>query len=193
MKKKVTIYCASSSKIAPVYIEQARLLGQNLAIRGWECINGAGSQGLMAEVSNAVLEAGGSVTGVIPRFMVDEGWYHPSLSELIVTENMHVRKQIMAERSDGCVALPGGIGTLEELMEIITWKQLGLYTKPIVVLNTNAYYDDLLKMLEKAVEENFMHLRHKEIYRVTSSVEEALDIVGESDCWMENPRAIAAL
>lgn len=191
--KTVTVYCASSSKIAEIYVDYARQLGRALAFRGWTCINGAGRLGLMAEVSNATLTAGGRVTGVIPRFMVDEGWHHPSLSDLIITDDMHRRKQIMAEQSDGCIALPGGIGTLEELMEIITWKQLGLYAKPIVVLNVNGYYDDLLKMLEKAVAENFMHLRHKDIYRVTSSVEEALNSIAEPEEWLENPRAIAAL
>lgn len=191
--KTVTVYCASSSKVAEVYVEHARRLGVAIASRGWSCVNGAGNRGLMAEVSNAVLSSGGRVTGVIPRFMVDEGWFHPSLSELIVTETMHSRKQIMAERSDGCIALPGGIGTLEELMEVITWKQLGLYKKPVVILNINGYYDDLLKMLGKAVAENFMHLRHKEIYQSTSSIEKALEIIELAGEWMENPRSIAAL
>jgi len=191
--KTVTVYCASSSKIPDIYVEQARLLGKAMASRGWSCINGAGNRGLMAEVSNAILSSGGTVTGIIPQFMVDEGWVHASLSELIITENMHIRKQMMAERSDGCLTLPGGIGTFEELMEIITWKQLGLYKKPIVILNINGYYDDLLKMLQKAIDENFMHLRHQEIFKVTSSVEESLDFIAKTEEWLSNPRSIAAL
>ena len=191
--KTITIYCASSSKIDPVYMEQAALLGNLMASRGFACINGGGNKGLMATVSDAVLAEGGKVIGVIPQFMVDEGWFHPCLTEMIVTDGMHTRKQTMAKKSDGCIALPGGIGTLEELMEIITWKQLGLYEKPIVILNINGYYDDLLKMLGKAIAENFMHLKHQHIYQVTNSIEEAIKIIEENEVWMKNPRSIAAL
>ena len=191
--KKITVYCASSSQISPVYMEQAVLLGALMASRGLTCINGGGNKGLMSTISDAVLAANGKVTGVIPQFMLDEGWFHPNLTELIVTKDMHTRKQIMAQKSDGCIALPGGIGTMEELLEIITWKQLGLYDCPIVILNINNYYDDLLKMLEKAVKENFMHLEHQRIYEVAVSVEEALNVIESGKKWIDNPRSIAAL
>ena len=133
----VTVYCASSTQIDECYFEAARRLGMLLAQKEIRIINGAGSMGLMATVSDAALDAGGKVTGVIPSFMVEQGWHHQQLSELRITDTMHERKQLMADLSEGVVALPGGCGTLEELLEIITWKQLGLYIHPIVILNTN--------------------------------------------------------
>ena len=122
--QNVCVYSASSTKIAPAYFATAEELGRLLAIRGINLINGAGSIGLMAATSNAALAAGGTVTGVIPRFMVEQGWNHTGLTRLVETETMHERKQLMAEMSDGVIALPGGCGTMEELLEIITWKQL---------------------------------------------------------------------
>ncbi|MDL2241725.1 TIGR00730 family Rossman fold protein [Bacteroidales bacterium OttesenSCG-928-L03] len=191
--KTITVYAASSSQLDPVYFQAARELGTLLAGQGIACINGAGNKGLMSAVSDAVLEAGGRVIGVIPQFMIDEGWCHDSLTELVVTPDMHVRKQTMARRSDACIALPGGIGTLEELMEIITWKQLGLYTHSIIILNVNHFYDDLLKMLERIEQERFMHPKHIHIWRVATTPEEALDIILSNPEWESNPRSFAAL
>ena len=120
------------------------------------CVYSASSTiGLMRSVADAVLENGGEVTGVIPHFMVEQNWHHTGLTELIEVTSMHERKQIMADMSDGVIALPGGCGTLEELLEIITWKQLGLYLKPVVILNINHFYDPLLEMLNQAIEQNF--------------------------------------
>ena len=123
----VCVYCASSTKIDPTYFEAARELGTLLGQRRIRLINGAGGIGLMSATSDAVLAAGGEVTGVIPRFMVEQGWHHKGLTEMIEVENMHQRKQKMADLSDAVIALPGGGGTLEELLEIITWKQLGIF------------------------------------------------------------------
>jgi uncharacterized protein (TIGR00730 family) len=191
--KTITVYCASSSKIDPIYTASAQELGRLMAEKNMTCINGAGNGGLMRILSDAMLKHGGKVIGIIPRFMVEEGWFHPSLTEMIVTDDMHSRKQLMAKKSDGCIALPGGIGTWEELLEVITWKQLGLYSQPVVILNVNHYYDDLLKMFEKAVRENFMHLQHQNIYRVASSPEEALLVMEKQEVWHKDPRSIAAL
>ena len=110
----------------------------------------------MRSVADAVLENGGEVTGVIPRFMVEQGWHHTGLTRLVEVESMHERKQLMADLSDAVIALPGGCGTLEELLEVITWKQLGLYLNPIVILNTNGFFDPLLDQLKRAIDENFM-------------------------------------
>lgn len=189
----VTVYCASSSKVDISYINAAKELGFLLANRKITCINGAGGKGLMAAVSDAVLSKGGYVIGVIPQFMIDEGWYHKNLSEMIITQTMHERKQMMADKSDGCICLPGGVGTMEELLEVITWKQLGLYSKPIVLLNTNNYYNRLLDMLEKAVEENFVRSEHKNIFRVAKTPEEVLSFLELKEVWHENPRSIAAI
>lgn len=151
----VCVYCASSTKIPPVYFDAAKELGRLLGERKLRVVNGAGNIGLMCAVSDAALAAGGTVTGVIPHFMVEQDWYHKGLTELIEVETMHERKQLMANLSDAVIALPGGCGTLEELLEIITWKQLGLYLNPIVILNINHYYDPLLELLRNAMNENF--------------------------------------
>ena len=191
--KNVCVYSASSTKIAPVYFAMAEELGRLLAINDINLINGAGSIGLMAATSNAALEAGGTVTGVIPRFMVEQGWHHNGLTQLIETETMHERKQLMADLSDGVIALPGGCGTMEELMEIITWEQLGLYLKPIVILNIDGFYDPLLEMLQRAIEKNFMREEHKNIWQVATSPQEAIDLIYSTPWWDKNVRKFAAI
>ena len=173
----ITVYASASSLISPVYFDAAANLGKLLAENSIKCVNGGGIKGLMAAVSDAILENGGSVCGVIPQFMFDNGWVHPSIQEVIVTPDMHSRKQVMAERSDACIALPGGVGTLEELLEIITWKQLGLYMKPIVILNTAGYYDHLLAMLDKADRDNFIHVKSSVSWQVAATPEEALNLI----------------
>ncbi|MDR3218408.1 MAG: TIGR00730 family Rossman fold protein [Dysgonamonadaceae bacterium] len=179
--KTITVYAASSSHIPPQYFQAARELGKLLAINQITCINGAGNSGLMATLTDAVLENGGEVCGIIPRFMVDAGWVHPAIKNLIVTPDMHVRKLTMAEKSDACIALPGGVGTLEELLEIIAWKQLGLYTHKVIILNVNGFYNDLLAMIDKLYRENFMTHNLSGLWQVADSPEEALHIILESE------------
>lgn len=162
--KSVCVYSASSTKIDKKYFDAAEDLGRLLAKNEINLINGAGCLGLMKAVADATLEDGGTVTGVIPHFMVEQGWHHKGLTKLIETENMHERKQLMADLSDGVIALPGGCGTLEELLEIITWKQLALYLKPIVILNIDGFFDPLLEMLDRAIDENFMRIEHGNIW-----------------------------
>ena len=191
--KNVCVYSASSTKIAPVYFAVAEELGRLLASQGINLINGAGSIGLMGATSNATLEAGGTVTGVIPRFMVEQNWHHTGLTQLIETETMHERKQLMAELSDGVIALPGGCGTMEELLEIITWKQLGLYLKPLVILNIQGFYDPLLEMLERAIDGNFMRSEHRAIWQVATSAQEAIDLLHTTPWWNKEVRKFAAI
>ena len=191
--KNVCVYSASSTKIAPVYFAVAEELGQLLALRGINLINGAGSIGLMAATSNACLAAGGTVTGVIPRFMVEQGWQHKSLTQLIETETMHERKQIMAEMSDGVIALPGGCGTMEELLEIITWKQLGIYLNPIIILNIDGFYNPLLEMLQRAIDGNFMRPEHQNIWQVATSAQQAIELLYTSPIWNKDVRKFAAI
>lgn len=164
-----------------------------IAEHGLTLITGAGKLGLMNTIENAALEAGGKVTGVIPSFMVREGWHHEGLTELIETPSMHERKQTMANLSDGIIALPGGCGTMEELLEIITWKQLGLYVNPIVILNVDGFYDALLAQLEKAVEENFMRTIHADIWKVASTPVEAMELLLSTPKWDKNIRKFAAI
>ena len=189
----VCVYSASSTKINPVYFKAAEELGSLLAEHHIRLINGAGSIGLMCAVADAVLKNGGEVTGVIPRFMVEQNWHHTGLTELIEVESMHERKQKMATLSDGIVALPGGCGTLEELLEIITWKQLGLYLNPIVILNVNGFFDPLLEMLGKAIDENFMRQQHGDIWKVAQTPEEALRLLYETPVWDISIRKFAAI
>ena len=191
--KNVCVYSASSTKIAPIYFAVAEELGRLLASKGINLINGAGSIGLMGATSNATLAAGGTVTGVIPRFMVEQNWHHTGLTKLIETETMHERKQLMANLSDGVIALPGGCGTLEELLEVITWKQLGLYLNPIVILNIDGYFNPLLEMLHKAIDENFMRKEHGRIWKVASTAEEAIELLYTTPIWDKEIRKIASI
>ena len=191
--KSVCVYCASSSKISSVYFDATDQLGLLLAKNNINCICGAGNKGLMNSLTDSVIRNGGHVTGIIPQFMVDEGWHHQKLSEIIVTETMHERKSLMAEKSDAVIALPGGCGTLEELLEIITWRQLGLYNKPIVILNVNGYYDDLIRMLEKAISESFMREEHKKMWHVASNALEAVELLQNNRNEFHNDRKRAAI
>ncbi|MCR5139782.1 MAG: TIGR00730 family Rossman fold protein [Bacteroidaceae bacterium] len=189
----IAVYCASSTRIRKSFFDAAEAVGRLLASRGVGIVTGAGNLGLMNTVENAALEAGGRVVGVIPEFMVREGWHHTGLSELIVTADMHERKQTIANITDGCIALPGGCGTLEELLEVITWKQLGLYLNPIVILNLDGYYDALLAQLQTAVDEHFMRDIHADIWRVATTPDEAVEMVLTTPKWDGSIRKFAAI
>ena len=191
--QSVCVYCASSTQIDEKYFRAAEKLGTLIAQRGLRLITGAGKLGLMNTVQDAALAAGGEAVGVIPTFMVREGWHHEGLTQLIETASMHERKQTMADLSDGVIALPGGCGTMEELLEIITWKQLGLYLNPIIILNVDGFYDHLLAQLSKAVEDNFMRSIHADIWRVATTPEEAIELLLSTPTWDKNVRKFAAI
>lgn len=188
-----TIYSASSGQVPAVYLEAARTLGRLIASGNHTLVNGAGRTGLMGACTDACLAAGGKAIGVIPQFMIDQGWQHRGMTELLVTPDMHRRKELMAEKSDACIALAGGVGTLEELLEIITWKQLGLYLKPIIILNTNGYYDALLAQLQRAADECFMRPQHTAIWSVAATPEEAIQLALSTPLWDASVRKFAAL
>lgn len=189
----VCVYCASSSKLDQKYFDAAIALGQELAKNDVKLVYGGGNRGLMGVLADEVLKQGGHVTGVIPQFMHEEGWSHDSLSELSLVGTMHERKFKMSASVDAAIALPGGCGTLEELLEVITWKQLGLFTRPIIIVNTDGYYDPLLQLFNNAIAENFMGDQHLQMWTVVASPEEVLPAIGNSLKWMDNPRSIAAL
>lgn len=172
--RTIAVYGASSPSIPACYKDAAGELGTLMANRQIRLVNGAGKEGVMGACSDACLKGGGSVCGVIPRFMVENGWCRDGLSELVITEDMHERKRKMASLSDAAIALPGGCGTLEELSELITWKQLGLYTKSLVILNTNGFYNELLRFFQKAVDESFMRREHLSLWAVADTPDEAL-------------------
>ncbi len=189
----VCVYSASSTKIDAAYFDAARELGLLLAQNHIRLVNGAGKMGLMAAVADAALSNGGEVTGVIPHFMIEQGWHHTGLTELIEVDSMHQRKKKMADLSDAVIALPGGCGTLEELLEVITWKQLGLYLNPIVILNTKGYFNPLLEMLAQAVEENFMRVQHGAIWQVAETPQEAIRLIQSIPLWDASIRKFAAI
>lgn len=189
----ICVYCASSNKVADIYGETAYELGALLAREGITVVTGAGGIGLMRKVEDGALDNGGKAIGVIPQFMVEHGWHHTGLTELRITESMHERKQTMASLSDAVIALPGGCGTIEELSEIITWKQLGLYFNPIVILNVNGYYNHFIAQLEQAIEEHFMGEIHGKIWSVAETPAEALEIIRNTPVWDSSIRKYAAL
>ncbi|MBP1531173.1 MAG: TIGR00730 family Rossman fold protein [Bacteroidaceae bacterium] len=191
--KSVAIYCASSTKIKPIYYETARQLGRGLALRGVTQVNGAGNMGLMQAASDAALEAGGRVVGVIPTFMIEQNWHHTGLTQLIETPDMGSRKQTINDMTDAAIILPGGCGTLDEFFEIVTLKQLGVYLKPIVILNVDGYYDHLLLHLERSMQENFMRNEHRDIWKVATTAEEAIDLVFTTPLIDESVRRFAKI
>lgn len=172
--KGITVYCASSPAVDRIYFDAAVETGREIARLGLPLITGAGSMGLMGAVNDAAIASGGETIGVIPSFMVERGWAHSGLSRLEVTDSMHSRKQTMASLSRGAIALPGGIGTFEELLEIITWRQLGLYDGNVVIYNVNGYYDRLLDMLDNAIKQGFMKADHSQLWHVALTAEEAV-------------------
>ena len=181
MKGNVCVFCASSARIDTRYLEAARELGQLLAQQGWRCVNGGGSVGLMGAVTDGALDAGGQVTGVIPKFMVDNGWCYDRLEDVVITADMHQRKHLMSEMADAVIAMPGGVGTLEELLETLTWRQLGLVKVPVIILNTMGYYDPLLAMLRHAIDEGFMKASHAQLWQVATTPGEAIALLNGSE------------
>lgn len=179
----VTIYCASSPMVDECFFDATRQLATLLAHRQISIVYGAGRIGLMGCIADNVLAQGGKATGVIPQFMVDRDWCHKELSHLVVTQDMHERKQTMAQMGRAAIALPGGCGTLEELLEIITWKQLGLYTHPIIILNTAGYYDPLLQMLQNALDCHFMRQEHAQLWHVAHTPEEVIEALDTIEEW----------
>ena len=190
---RIAIYCASSTQIDNCYFNDARRLGQLMAEAGVTLVNGAGNMGLMSESADGCLESGGKAIGVIPTFMIKEGWCHEGMTQIIETSDMHERQAKMAEMTDAGIFLPGGCGTFAELMELVTWKQLGLYLNPIVLLNTNGYYDALLNMMRQAISQNFMRPVHADIWRVAHSPEAALQMALETPKWDTSIRRFAKI
>ena len=189
----VCVYCASSTQIDEKYFRAAEELGTLIAQNSLRLITGAGKLGLMNAIQDAALAAGGEAVGVIPTFMINEGWHHEGLTQLIETATMHERKQMMADLSNGVIALPGGCGTMEELLEIITWKQLGLYLNPIIILNIDGFYDNLLAQLNKAIEDNFMRSIHADIWKVATTPKEAIELLLSTPSWDKGIRKFAAI
>ena len=190
---RVCVYCASSRKSAARYLDAAYALGAVLAGEGFGLVYGGGSTGCMGQVADGALEAGGSVVGVIPRMLEEMEFAHRGLAELHVVEDLHARKGKMLSLADAVVALPGGSGTLEELLEAITWKRLGLFVGPIVMVNLDGFFDPCLALLDRAIEERFMDARHRAMWGAVSSVDEVVDALRAAPGWDPSARTFATV
>lgn len=175
-KKGILVYGASSSMVAPYYFEFARELGREIARTGYPLINGGGRGGLMAASTEGALELGGETIGVLPNFMKEKDWANKDLSRIIITQDMHERKKTMVDMSCGAIALPGGVGTLDELFELITWRELGLYKGNVVIVNAYGFYDRLLEHLNYAMDESFIMTKglYTVAYNASSAVKAAI-------------------
>ena len=182
--QSIVAFCGSSTGKDIDILEAAAHLGKTLAERQITLVYGAAKIGVMGKIAQSCLDHGGKVIGVIPDFLVVREVYHPGLTELIITKNMHERKLKMHELSEAIVTLPGGYGTLEELFEMTTWGQLGLHQKPIGILNTNGFYNDLLKMLEKMVAQGFVK---KEDYKMLLVDDSVTELLQKMESFIPNP------
>jgi uncharacterized protein (TIGR00730 family) len=189
----VCVYCASSAACDPRYHDAAFRLGVVLADRGMAVVYGGGGIGSMGALADGALSRGGRVVGVLPRFMADLEWGHRGLTELTLVEDMRVRKHLMLSQAAAVVALPGGCGTLEELLEAITLKRLGLFLGPIVLVNTRRFYDPLVELLGRAVTERFMDDRHQQMWQVVAEPEEVPAALDSAPAWSAEARAFAAV
>ena len=193
MVKRVSVYCASSTQIDTTYLLAAGELGRILSQNCVEVVYGGGSIGSMGALADAVLENNGRLIGVIPKFMMDLEWGNLSVTEMMVVNSMAERKQEFLNNVDAVIALPGGTGTLEELSEVISLKKLGLFTKPIIIINTNGFYNYLLKFLDKMIDDNFIRPEHKRLYSVIDDVSLVLNAIKTAPEWDHNAIKLAAL
>ncbi len=180
---RICVYCASSPKVDKIYFDATERLAKEFIKENIEVVFGGGAHGLMGKLADTILKHNGKIKGIMPRFMDDVEWGHPGVSDFVYTETMHERKAKFLHGVDGLVALPGGTGTLEELLEAITLKRLGLFLKPIVVLNTGGYCDPLIQMLEKAVSHKFMNEIHLQMWRFVSEPEDVIPAVKSDPEW----------
>jgi uncharacterized protein (TIGR00730 family) len=183
--RRVCVYCASSSKVHPSYFEAAERLGALLVEHSCEVVYGGGGVGLMGTLADTVIRLGGNITGIMPEFMKEVEWEHKGLSSINLVQDMHARKKLFLDGTDAVIALPGGCGTMEELLEVMTWKRLGLFNKPIIIVNTLGYYDPLLHMLEKSIEEQFMAPIHRTMYAVAAQPEDIPFLIDQMGEWTE--------
>jgi hypothetical protein len=181
MIQNVAVFCASADGSHPVYRAVACEFGRALAERNIGLVYGGAKVGLMQAVADAALAAGGRVVGVIPTVLVDLEVAHQGLTELHITDTMHTRKALIGQRSDAFIALPGGFGTFEEVFEVLAWQTLKLHAKPVLLLNTNGFYDKLLEFLDHCVEQGMLTQHKRDIVLVAKTVSEALLLIGVPD------------
>jgi hypothetical protein len=180
---QVCVYCASSAQIHPEYFSATEALSKAFVEHGFSVVFGGGSSGLMGKLADSVLEAGGNIKGIMPQFMNEVEWGHRGVSDFVYTQTMHERKAKFLEGTDALVALPGGSGTYEELFEAITLKKLGQFTKPIIILNTRAYFEPFRQLMQRAVEENFVAEDHQEIWKIVDRPEDVVPTILATPKW----------
>lgn len=190
---RICVYCASSSKVDKMYFDATQKLAEEFTKRGITLVYGGGSMGLMGCMADNVLKNKGTVEGVLPRFMDKVEWGHKGLTKLTLVKDMHERKKLLIKDVDAVVALAGGCGTLEELMEVITLKRLGKFTKPIIILNTNRFYDHLELLLNKMISEHFMRAEHGEIWQFVKLPEEVIPAIENAPDWDSSAIKFAAV
>jgi uncharacterized protein (TIGR00730 family) len=191
--QRVCVYCASSQQASSVYHEVATRLGVLLAEASVSIVYGGGGTGSMGALADGALSRGGRVIGIIPEFMRELEWSHAEVCEMLVVDDLRERKRLMLDGVDACIALPGGCGTLEELLECITLKRLGIFVKPIVMINVRGFFDPLLELLESCVREKFMDSRHLDMWRVVQEPHDVLSAIENAPPWSSSARAFASL
>lgn len=193
VERSVCVYCASSKACHPDYHDAAFRLGVFLADRSFTIVYGGGGGGSMGALADGALDRGGRIVGVLPQFMAELEWGHKKLSELQLVEDLRTRKHVMLARSQAVVALPGGSGTLEELLETMSLKRLGIYLGPIVLVNTRRYFDPLIHVLSRAIEERFMAEQHRLMWQVVAEPEEVVQAIESAPLWTAAARGFATM
>ncbi len=189
----VCVYCASSTKADAAYLEAAYELGVILGGSSIAVKYGAGAVGSMGRLAEGALSQGGHVIGVIPRFMMDLDWGHPGLGELRIVEDLHARKRELLEGVDAVIALPGGSGTLDELLEAISLKRLGIFLGPIVMVNVRGFFDPCIRLLERCIAERFMDPRHRDMWAVVERPAQVLEAIETAPKWSKEAVEFAAI
>ncbi len=190
---RICVYCASSARIDQAYFDATEKLAIDFVKNNIDVVYGGGASGLMGKLADTIIEQGGNIKGIMPKFMNEVEWAHKKVVDLEFTDTMHERKAKFLVDIDGLVTLPGGTGTLEELLEALTLKRLGLFTKPIVILNTNGYYNPLKLMLERCVEENFMVNRHMEMWTFVDQPDQVIPALHSAPSWDKDAIHFAAI
>ncbi len=180
---RITVYCSSSAQINKLYFEATRQLALAFLQENIEIIIGGGAIGLMGALTDVYIDNGGKIKGIMPKFMKEVEWAHKGISDFVFTDTMHERKEKFLENTDAIVALPGGSGTLEELIEVITLKRLGKFFKPIIILNTNGFYDPLQQLFENSVKEKFMHEKHLDMWEFVKHPKDVIPAIKNSTTW----------
>jgi uncharacterized protein (TIGR00730 family) len=188
---RICVYCASSSKINKIYFDATEKLAKIFVDEKIKVVSGGGANGLMGKLADIIIENGGKIKGIMPKFMNEVEWAHKGIVDFELTETLHERKAKFLQNIDGVVTLPGGSGTLEELLETITLKRLGQFTKPIVILNTKGYFNPLKQMLEKSVDENFMHKKHLDMWTFVDEPEEVIPALKKAQSWSKEALSFA--